>query len=667
MKKIKKLWQNKIFQNYFILIVCFTLLELIFKIADKGSILDIANLRVFIGLNFLALLLGYLISFCNRLLTKIFMLFIIGLATIYGMAELGFHNFLGVYASVSTSSQLDAVLDYTKDFLRSFHLSYYVMLLPGILSFIYYIFIDKKVMLDMPKKKLNKKNVFKKLIPIPIIILIGILYRITLTIPFMQDKLSSETAYNLFKKPNVPSLIVNEFGYIGFGILDIKEFFLPGNEIIGNIDYNKNVEEKAENQVAIDNSLWNEIISKEENNNKNTINKYLYSVKPTTTNEYTGMFKGKNVIVIMIESGNEVLLNEEYYPNISKLYKEGFSWSNNYSPRTSCSTANAEFSGMSGLYTIYNNCTANIYKDNTYFESIFNLAKQNGYSTASFHDYTNFYYDRTIIHRNLGSDKFYDVDDLNLKYGPDYGIWASDEEFMESYLKIIDTYDKDKPFFNWLTTVTSHQSYTRPNKYNDMYADLFPKNIPLEVRRFMSKLKVVDNGVGVLVEGLKERGMLDDTVIVFYGDHYPYAIATDKLNTVLPYDSGIDMNADKVPFTIYNPSIKAKEFKEYTSYINVTPTLANLLGFKYDSRIYMGEDLLSEEYNSITIFSDGSWKNEIGYYSAPEATIKYFTDKKYSDEEILKINKEVNLKLKMSSMIIKEDYFSYLNNLLKNK
>ena len=85
------------------------------------------------------------------------------------------------------------------------------------------------------------------------------------------------------------------------------------------------------------------------------------------------MFQDKNVVVVLMESVNESIINKEMFPNFYKLYSEGWHWNNSYSPRNSCATGNNEFSAMTGLYSLYNACTSNVYLNNTYFEAIFNL------------------------------------------------------------------------------------------------------------------------------------------------------------------------------------------------------------------------------------------------------------------------------------------------------
>lgn len=675
MNKLVKLWQNQFFKNYFILIIAFTVEEIIFRLIENLSIFSYSGLRIFIGLNIISLILSFILQLLPKIVGKIFNSIIILIAAIYGIAELGFNHFLGVYASIQVNSQAGAVTDYIWDFIKSFHWTFYLLLIPFILVLTYYIFFDKYVSFDMPKKKANMLNAIIKGFYVLIIIFLILAYFGTMKLKFMQNSRQSVSSYEIFIKPTTPSLVVNEFGYIAFSMLDIKEYLFPGKELDTEINYNPDNIKEPNNgnnsnntsyvsQTTINNSTWKDIIANETDKNKNTLNKYFISNNISLTNEYTGMFEGKNLIVIMLESGSNLLYNSEFYPNLNKLYFDGWVFGNYYSPRNSCSTGNNELSGMTGLYSIYNNCTANIYSNNTYFESIFNLFKNKGYTADSYHDHSEFYYDRKTIHKNMGSDKFYNVDDMKLKYSG--SEWASDAEMMEYYLKNLDKRDSNTPFMSWITTVTSHQYYRTSSKYYKEYGSLFDKSLPSDVRVYMSRLKVVDDAIGILLDGLEERGILEDTVIALFCDHYPYAINLDSLGNALGYSVSEDNLMDQVPFIIYNKGTERKIFTEYTSYVNLTPTLANLFKLDYDSRIYLGSDILSEDYNSLVLFADGSWKNEYAFFNASTNKIKYYTDKVYTDEEILAINEELSLKLKMSNLAIKTNYFSYLEKKLNS-
>lgn len=666
-KKIRKLWNNRILKNYVLLMVSFLIIEIIFRIIEQIPIIHYSSLRIFLGLIILALFFGYLLSFLPKIIAKVGNILLVLIASIYSVLELGFHNFLGVYASISTNTQLGAVTSYIKDFLGSFKWSYFLLFIPFILLVLYYILLDKKVNLDLPKYKKTKIVILKKLIPVVLLLSFSVLYYGSLKVPFMQDKTEASSAYEIFLKPTNASLAIRNFGILGYGLLDIKEYFFPG-DVTHTIEIDPDSiqsEAKITVQSAIDNDTWLGLIDEETDEELNTLNKYFISNEASTTNEYTGLLEGKNVIVIMVESGNDILLNEEYYPNIARLMKNGYTFINNYSPRNVCSTGNNEMSALISLYSINNNCTANVYQDNTYFESIFNLFKDANYNTNSFHDHYDEYYARDIIHKNMGSDAYYNAIDLDLDFKYSYGSWASDEELMENYLEYLRDSDLSKPFMSFITTVTSHQPYNGSG-YGEAYLDLLPEEYPDELKYYMSKLKVVDNAIGILLEGLESLNILDDTVIVLFGDHYPYAIEPDTLNLELDYDATLDSNADQVPLIIYNSQLEEKEFLQYTSYINLTPTLANLFNLKFDSRLYMGLDALSSEHDSLVIFPDGSWKNANAYYNASTSKISYYIKNMYTDEEILAINSKVRLKLEMSSLAIRRNYFSYLNKSLNS-
>ncbi len=650
--KNKKLFKDTFSKNL-ILVTFFTFfIEILFRIVAKIEIFSYATLRILISTFILSFIITFLSSITKHkwFRTTINLIYIFAYA-IYSWLQIGFINYLGVYISFHTSSQFGAVKDYIGDFLASFKPIYYIVLVPFIIALITYIIINKKGEYN----KLNKKS----LLWIPLFIISIGLYYLTLTVPFMQNDLQLKSNKELFKDPSVPTIAVNQFGTVTFGILDFKSFIFPVEEdeelFISN---NKNNTETISNRKV---SKALEYIANNETNSKyKNLNNYFLSQKVTDYNEYTGMFEGKNVVVILMESVNEAIINEEYFPNFYNLYSNGWHWENNYSPRNSCATGNNEFSAMTSLYSIYNTCTSNTYKNNTYFNAIFNLFNNKGYRTNSMHNFVEWYYYRSTIHPNMGSMKYYGAKDLDIKTAGYYGEWPSDEEFFKKAFDIILNDPSDKPFMTWLTTVTSHQPYSNSSTYGDLYKDYFKEfGYSNSVSRYLSKLKVVDNAIGLMVEKLKAAGKFDDTVIVLLADHYPYGLKKSYVSEMIKHDLD-DYDIEKTPFVIYNSSMKGKTFAKYNSYINLLPTLANLMNLDYDPRLFMGEDILSNDYESLVVFADGSWKNENAYYNASNSSIKYYKDVTYTAEEIQNINNKVGLKISMSSSAIKNNYFKYL-------
>lgn len=632
-------------------------------------IVDWALFRIAISTSIIALGISVLLSFFKEKTGKIISLFLLFVATIYAFLQVGFINFLGVYISINTSSQFGAVTDYIFDYLKSFKPSYYFLFLPFILYTLYKIFIEKKVFSKIYLRENNrfqKRSTKKKsLRALFIIFVLGFIYTGTLTLDFMQNDLQLESNKALFKNPTNLNISMNQFGPTLFAYLDVKTtLFTPEDEIII-FEPPEIIEPPEETDYTrkIDDTLWQEVASKTTNANYKTLNSYFMNRPISNKNDYTGLFKDKNLIVIMMESVGEIFINPEYYPTFYKLYTEGWSFKNAYSPRNSCATMNNEMSGMISLYSIYKNCTANVYQKNKYSGSIFNLFNQAGYKTSSFHNYDETYYYRSNIHKNMGSGAYYGADELGIPYNNYvYAEWPSDISLMEEAMKRIDT---KNPFMAWMTTVTAHQPYSTSSTYGDKYLDLFKNtNYTLAAKRYMSKLKELDLALEKLLTLLEEKDILDDTIIVLYGDHYPYGLDKNSIKDVLGAEVLEKNNIEKTPFVIYSSEIEPKSFDVYTSYMNLLPTLANLFDFNYDPRYYMGEDILSEEYKNShknrVVFTDGSWENEIGWYNATNGTITYFGEKQYSKEEIIQYNKEIKDMIKMSNLAITTNYFNYL-------
>ena len=665
MKKLfKRYLKNSYVRTYLTLLISMFMVEIIFKLIEDNSLFAFATIRIFIGLNILSAIFAYLLEFCGKLWKKILTSIIVFGTGFYSCLQCGFLNFIGVYISFQTSSQLGAVKDYIADFFRSFKFEYLLTFIPFILLLVFYIFFDRKF---KTYKVLHMRRLLASLI---IIIGGSLLYFASITMGIFQNSLQTTSNWDLFISASNPSLSVDNFGSIGFLITDVKALIWPV-EITETF-----VEEKKEQKVdekylrSIDDTAWNMVSEEETNETYKKLNNYFKNRTITAKNDYTGLFEGKNLIVVMMESTNDIFINEKYFPNFYKMVSEGWHWENNYSPRNSCATMNNEFSGMTSLYTISNTCTASKYKGNKYYESLFNLFNRtDNYVTFSAHDYTAAYYPRKSIHSNMGSNDYYSVERLGIRYSSAYINWANDDDFLKKVLSIIDNKTSNgEHFMTWLTTVSAHQPYTVSSIQGDKYFNMTKGTAyPTDIRRFMSKLKIQDDGLGILLDGLEKRGILDDTVIVLYGDHYPYGISKSNINKVLDYNTSNNMNAERVPFVIYNPTIEPKTFTEYTSYINILPTLANLFNLDYDPRLYLGDDLLSEDYESITIFADGSWKNEIAYYNAKKNKVTYFTDKQYTAEELSSINNSVTTKLSISNSAIKSNYFNHLGDALNSK
>lgn len=643
-----------LFINYILLFSSVFLTEIIFRIINDTQFFTWSLLRIFLIGNIFGLSVALALTFIKPKISKYIVCILSFLVSFYSFFQIGSFNYIGTYMSINASSQLDKVTEYITDFFSKFNLSFYTLFIPFILITLYLIF-EKKI--NLPIKTFTKVRMkYQMLIGITSVLSFCILFAMTLSLDFMQNKYQAISNLSLFKFPDNQSITVNQFGVLGFGIIDVKAKILNSE---GNyIDFTDQVVIEQDNTRDIDNEYWNQVIENETNSHLNMLNHYFIGRHITDKNEMTGIFEDKNLIVIMLESVNNIpFMFPELFPTLNMFYDKGITFTNNYSPRNSCSTGNNEMIGMVSLYNINNTCTANVYKKNTYPESIFNLFKNENYTTSSYHNFIDYYYDRPLIHQNMGSEVYYNAPDLDIKAKSLYIDAPSDLELFE---KSVPYFIEQDRFMSWITTVTTHRPYTSmtySDKHLDMFRDL---DYSLELRRYLSKMKELDLGLEHLINSLKEEKKLDDTVIVLFGDHYPYGLSDSDLSNVLGKEILENNEKDRTPFIIYNSKTEPLKVNKYTTIMNILPTLLNLFDIDFDPRLYMGEDIFADDYNNLAIFADGSWQSPIAYYNAANGKMNYLVSDEHSDEFIIDTNQRVNMMIRMSNEAIKRNYFQYL-------
>ncbi|NLA32749.1 MAG: LTA synthase family protein [Mollicutes bacterium] len=488
------------------------------------------------------------------------------------------------------------------------------------------------------------------------------IYYLSLIAPFMQSRYQFEKNIDLFRNPDNQSVAVDQFGVTMFFIIDLNSFIFPSEAPIEHIVINppKETIVETDDSRIIDDSIWEAIIENEKNTRLKQINSYFINRRITERNEYTGLFKDKNLILIMMESISLLGINEEYFPNLYKLWNEGISFNNFYSPRNSCPTGNNEMTALVGLYTINNSCTANTYRKNIYPQALFNKFKESGYYASSYHNYVDQYYYRNDIHLNSGSQKYYNAQALKIKVINKH--WPSDVELFE---KGLPNFINEDRFMSLMTTVTAHAPYNVGSIYGNKNFDLFKDlNITNSLKRYYSKVYELDQGIKYLLEELERTNKLDDTVIILFGDHQPYSLGVKQQVDVLGEEAGKNKNIEKTPLIIYNSQIQGKIIDDYVSIIDLAPTILNLFDLDYDPRYYVGEDIFDPNSEKRAIFTDGSWQDEVGFFNASNDNFILNDpdneDVGYSDEEIIEINTVINLKQKMSNLAIKSNYFYHL-------
>jgi len=356
-------------------------------------------------------------------------------------------------------------------------------------------------------------------------------------------------------------------------------------------------------------------------------------------NEYTGIFAGKNLIMIMMESIDEIMINKEAMPTLYKMRNSGWNFTNRYSVLSNGgSTIVTEFNSLSGLF--YNNAYYRI-NNNFYSNAIPNMFSNNGYITSSMHENYGTYYNRSELHRNLGFQNSYFVYEML----DNYEIY-SDVQLISNY----NLYEKiipktDKPFMSFIVTIAAHGPYTNSNSIcsEDEKASSSEK----DCMNYLAHR--TDDLFSELLSKLKEDELLDDTVIIAYTDHqaYLYEYTDNDLKKFKKVDD--DFNIKSIPMIIYSNDIKKKNIDVLINDVDIAPTIFNLFGLDYDAQKYIGTDIFSKYHKNIVMFENGSWYdgNVYSFNSGVDQTTEKF-----------KTNSEWALdKRKLNDILISTNYY----------
>lgn len=635
---------KKYFLKFFLCnLISLLCLEVFFKILSFDSFFDIELVRILLFSITTSLIISFIATLFKPVVAKTISCFIIFVFGLYDLLQLSFKSFMGNFMSLSMlggGGEVDRISNEVGTFITSIKPQFYLCFLPFIIVIILFIWKKKWFSYEKPN--------WYSLICIPIILVIHFGSLLTLNItPQNQIKTNKE----LYKAPTLIDVSLKEFGSHRFFIRDFI-YFLNGEKTHAVIDIEKPEEEEPTDYSRfIDDTNWLSIIENENDKVIKNLHEYYRNQTITEKNEYTGIFKDKNMILIMVEALDLSAIDEELTPTLYRLTKEGWYFDNYYAPKFSCTTGESEFIAETSIIPSNSVCTPYTYVNNNYATSIFNLFGKSGYTPTSYHSWTDNYYPRTKLHKNMGST-FYNADKLNINTS---GAWPSDVELMKKSYNI---FSQDEKYFSFIITVSMHFSYdfddatTRKNwnKVKDL-----DTGIPM--KRYLAKAIEFDESLKYLLDTLEKEGTLDDTVIAIFGDHHPYNLKFDYLNERSNVDRNADLNEDLMPFIIYNSTVEPKVVSKTASTFDILPTLANLFDLNYDPRYYTGKDIFSDE-ETIAIFPTGSWVTDKAVYFASKNTFK-LKDDTVDEDYIEKTNKIVSNKFTASDNTLKKDYFKF--------
>ena len=547
-----------------------------------------------------------------------------------------FYKVLLTPFSVALFRQTDQVLDFGKELIISILSNIHVVML----------FFAPLVLFIIFRKRLFKKKIFLKevLISIGLLIFSIGLYGFNILI---QDK-DAGSIYNLYFETNNVSLNIERLGVMAATILDVERFLFGFDEKIVQVDIEEDNEEELFEYDYNNLDLNLDVGS----GNIKTINNYIRTESGTRKNKYTGLFEGMNLIFVVAESFSEIAVSEELTPTLYKMVHDGFYFKNYYTSNN-LSTIGGEFQALTGLYAD-NSLLSSWRGGKAYFPyGLGTMFGNSGYKTYAYHNNSAYFQDRNVYLKGQGFKNFKGCYN-GMEKLINCNMWPqSDVEMINA--TIGDYISNEEPFMTYYITVSGHFYYTFAEnsmaKKNKKYVNHL--DYPEEVRGYLATQIELDKAMELLLTKLEESGKLDNTVIVLTADHFPYNLDIDDINTLSTYKRDLLIEANSNNLIIYNSKMKSVTVDKVGMSIDVLPTVLNLFGMKYDSRIIMGKDILSTA-TGIAIFKDKSWVTDKGTYYASKGK---FVGEDVDEEYIKNINNIVNNRTAISRMIVSSDYY----------
>lgn len=652
-------------KNLFIVyLVIFTYLEFLYRflILGANNVFRLSNINMMI---FLVMLSGicYLIT---RILpekaNKWIFCILIGLTCVWFAAQYVVKDVFSFYISTSIFKQAGQITEGV--FLKETGLAIVARVIPILL------FLAPFIICLICLKKFN----FAKIKPVKFFLVLTLtgLVAVGNYLALNIGKKDYYSAYNLYHNINNPNLSIESMGILNTFFVDIRKDVTNFKEkiIIVNKDKKKEEKKTPKEKKYEYNNLNIDFQGLKDNVGSNSIigqmTEYFENEEGTLQNEYTGMFKGKNLVVFMAESFNEVAVDEELTPTLYKMVHGGFEFTNFYSP-TIYSTIGGEMQELTSLYPV----AYTEFKNGgiSYPMGIGNLFNEAGYNTYAYHDHTFSFQNRYIYLKELGFNNFKACGNgLESLVTTCYGV-GSASQWPESDVEMMDTtvsewINSDKPFMAYYATVSGHGSYTSTdgrinhtiaNKYIDLVEAKHP-NYSNNIKSYLAANIELDRALESLLKQLEEAGKLDDTVIALVGDHYPYMLTTEEVNEAASYVKDGDIEVNHSNFILYNSKMKKVTVDKVGSQIDVMPTLYNLFGLKYDSRLLIGKDILSTE-EGLAMFSTRSWVTNKGKYYASQHKFVPNEGEDIPEGYADLMNQIVSGKISMSDNIMSYNYY----------
>ncbi len=411
--------------------------------------------------------------------------------------------------------------------------------------------------------------------------------------------------------------------------------------------------EKHTNTMEID---FDSLIANETDPELLAMHQYFRAQAPSNTNEKTGAAKGANLILITAEGFSPYAIDKELTPTLYKMATEGYQFTNFYTPSWGVSTSDGEYVACQGLIPKAGVWSFKASSDNYLPFVMGRQFEKLGYQTFAYHNHTYTYYGRDQSHPNMGYTYKAKGNGLDIR-----DTWPeSDVEMIE---KTTADYLNGKPFHAYYMTVSGHMEYNFSDNYiayqnKDLTAHL---NLSEECRAYLACNIELDRAMELLLQRLEDAGVAENTLIAISPDHYPYGLTNEQISELAGHKIEENFELYRGAFILYQKGMTPEVIDKPASSLDILPTISNLLGLEYDSRLLMGRDIFSDS-DPLVIFENRSFITDKVMYNAKTKEVIHLTEEELPEDYLSKMKKIVSDKFLYSAKILEKDYYRKIFN-----
>ena len=618
------------FKNLTITSLYLFCLEIVFAILIYHHISLLNMILYFLGSITLATLLSFISLLIPNKGGKVFLIIIYSFITLIYMAQYVHYHFYDCFFSIYSLFHGGQVFGFVPAIIK--------IIISNLFGFLVLFAFLITIIIALIKTNDEKTN-NKKRITFSIFIISLLISSLSILIP-------SNSVYsrkNLLFKTNVETENVQRFGLSYSMVLDLNRFMFGYSYDLYD-SKNSNKEYSKDKYNILDTKFGNS-----DNKEINKLNKYLKNSKPTNKNKYTGIFKNKNLIFITAESFSFSAIDKKLTPTLYKLYNEGFTFNNFYTPIYYASTSDGEYTNLTGLLP-----KEGVWSYMDTVNKSFPLSYSSSFEKYDKYAYHNGEYDfyrRNEVMTSLGYKFTACGNGLEKKIN--CILWPqSDDEMISSTFS---DYKDSKHFVTYYMSISGHLNHNF--KDNDMAkkykSDTLGLPYSTATRAYLSATIDLDKALEHLLDNLEKEKLLDDTVIVLAPDHFPYGLSKKEYSDLRKLDKPYDKH--KSGLIIYNKSTGNIKIDKYASNIDILPTLLNMFGIDYDSRLLVGKDIMSNS-DGIVMFNDRSFLTDKGFYNEKTNRFYRFVDD-IPTSYVKEKQKEVFNKFNASAIILDNNYY----------